>query len=226
VFDFGSAAHKEVLGTGPEIVKVNADNWRTKYAQQAKKAAHAAGKLPLLRDQYKHVMEMADAIRRHPIASAVLQPEGGIPEASIFWVDQESGVWRRARLDVLPARGVGRLIIGEYKSALSADPDKWAKSAADYGYHMQASWYRAGAVALDLGADPVVLFIVQEKTPPYLVSPIQLDTVAMRIGETLNRRAISIYAECTASGYWPGYTDDVAHTTLPRWYERDHLEDL
>src|SRR5487761_1085061 len=49
VFDFGSAAHKMVLGTGPKLEIIEYDDWRTKDAQDRKKAARAAGFVPLLR---------------------------------------------------------------------------------------------------------------------------------------------------------------------------------
>jgi hypothetical protein len=46
VFDFGKAAHKEALGVGPELVVVDADNWMTKAAKEAKAAAYADGSVP------------------------------------------------------------------------------------------------------------------------------------------------------------------------------------
>src|SRR2546421_646443 len=34
-FDLGHAAHKMVLGVGPEVVKIDADNWRTNAVKDA-----------------------------------------------------------------------------------------------------------------------------------------------------------------------------------------------
>ena len=47
--DIGSAAHKQVLGVGADIVVVEADDWKTKAAQETRKAAYAAVQIPLLR---------------------------------------------------------------------------------------------------------------------------------------------------------------------------------
>jgi hypothetical protein len=59
--------------------------------------------------------------------------------------------------------------------------------------------------------------VVQEKTAPYLVTVIELDVLAVREGDALNRRALEVYADCTRTGMWPGYTDAIELIGLPRW---------
>lgn len=218
VFDFGTAAHKLVLGVGCELVEVEANDWRTNAAKEARDEARARGAVPLLSDDMRVVEAMALALRRHPIASALLQDDAGTPEASLFWRDDETGVALRGRLDYLPNSGTrSRLLIADYKTCASAHPSKFAKSAADYGYHSQAAWYLDGAQALGLGDDAAFLFIAQEKTPPYLVSVIELDAEALTLGRSRNRDAIDLYAACVAADTWPGYADDVVLVSLPRW---------
>jgi hypothetical protein len=224
VFDFGHAAHSEVLGVGMDLTIIDAPDYKTKAAQEAKKDAYAAGKVPLLASEYVQVKAMAEALRRHPVAAALLDPDSGTAEASLFWTDDASGITRRARLDWLPNSVGTRMIIPDYKTAPSANPEAFTKSAANFGYHMQEAWYRDAVVALGLAEDPAFVFIVQEKTAPYLVSVVELDTTALRIGRYLNRKAIDVYAECVATDTWPGYTDDVALISLPRWYERTFEE--
>jgi hypothetical protein len=81
---------------------------------------------------------------------------------------------------------------------------------------MQAAWYRT-AVAHLYGFLPPFVFVVQEKTPPYLVTPVQLDDEDIDLGHMLNARALEVFAECSEVGQWPGYTSDVALVNLPRW---------
>lgn len=226
VFDFGHAAHKLVLGAGAEIVEVKAENWRTNKAKEAAAEARLAGHVPLLTHDVAQVKEMATAILAHPVASALLRPDTGVAEQSYFWIDEPSGIMRRARLDWTPNPGKGRMIIGDYKTAISADPAKFAKAAVDFGYHRQAPWYVDAVVAAGLAADPAFVFVVQEKSAPYLVNVIELDAVAMRIGREINRFAINIYANCVRTGVWPGYGDDVALVALPAWYEKSYEETL
>jgi len=70
---------------------------------------------------------------------------------------------------------------------------------------------------LDLAETASFVFIVQEKAAPYLVSVIELDAVALRAGAEANRRALDIYARCTAADRWPGYCEGVALIDLPPW---------
>jgi hypothetical protein len=82
---------------------------------------------------------------------------------------------------------------------------------------MQAAWYMDMVTALGLAEDVAFVFIVQEKTAPYLVTVCELDAEAIRIGRELNRQAIDLYAMCQSDGVWPGYTDEVALVSLPTW---------
>jgi hypothetical protein len=223
-FDFGHAAHAEVLGTGMQLAIIDAPDYKTKAAQEAKKEAYAVGMVPLLVAEHEEVKAMAVALREHPVAAALLDPDRGQPEVSMFWKDARSGINRRLRLDWLPNTDGGRLIIPDYKTAPSANPDKFAKSAADFGYHMQADWYPEGVRALGIAEDIAFVFIVQAKVAPHLVTVIELDSNALRIGRNLNHQAIDTYAECVSTDTWPGYSDDVALVSLPYWYERQHEE--
>lgn len=226
-FDFGHAAHGLVLGSGPELVVVDAPDWRTKAARQQRDEAYENGAVPLLADEYVQVVEMAAALREHPIASVLLDPDGGRPEQSLFWVDGPTGVKRRARLDWLPEQGDGRMIVADYKTTKSAAPDDIERAISSYGYHQQAAWYLDGLVTLDLAdVTAAFVFIFQEKEPPYLVTVAEPDLMALRIGDALNRRAIDIYAKCRADDAWPGYSDDVERVRLPYYIERAMIEEF
>jgi hypothetical protein len=112
------------------------------------------------------------------------------------------------------------MVIADYKTADSAEPEKFRKAAADYGYHQQHAWYADGVAAL-FGAEPAFVFVVQEKTPPYLVSIVEWHPEAIRIGRARNERAIGIYRDCVRNGEWPGYTDDEpAEIMLPAWADK------
>ncbi len=166
---------------------------------------------------------MAEVIREHPIAGALLNPDrGGEAEQSLFWQDEETGVRRRARLDWMPdlTNAWGRFIAVDYKTCSSAGPDAIAKAVANYGYYMQADWYCAGIRALGLDDDPAFLFVFQEKEPPYLVTVAGLDDEARAIGRARNRQAIERFRDCTESGFWPGYSDDIEYISLPPWAAR------
>jgi hypothetical protein len=131
----------------------------------------------------------------------------------------------RARLDWLPERRGGRLILPDYKTCESAHREKFRKSAANYGYHQQADWYTGGAKVLELDEDPAFVFVAQEIQPPYLVNVIELAAPSLSVGHNLNYIARQIYAECVTNNRWPGYSDDVELVDLPEWYLRQHDEE-
>jgi hypothetical protein len=218
-FDFGHAAHAEVLGRGLPIDVLPWRDWRTKAAQTARAESYAAGRVPLLEDDHAVVVEMAAALREHPLASALLAPERGKAEQSLFWRHDRTGVWLRARLDHLPhpvAPG-RRYVVADYKTADDASDDAFSRTAASYGYHLQQAFYVAGVRAVGVHPDPRFLFVVQEKAAPYLVNVVQLDDEAATLGRRRFDQAVNLFARCTRDGVWPGYGDGVSLVTLPRW---------
>jgi len=228
IFDIGNAAHKLVLGNGPALRLVDYDRWDSNKAKAAVAEVRAAGAIPLKRAEYEQVHAMADALRRHPVASLLFDPEHGTAERSLFWRDEKTGVMRRARLDWLPNPRSGRLIIPDYKTCVSAKPERLERVIDDLGYHQQDDTYRSACHALGIANDDAAfVFVCQEKTPPYVITVIEVNAAARRIGAARNRRALDIFAHCTATGYWPGYSDDVVSVALPPWAEtRDTLEYL
>ncbi|SRR6266498_15763 len=221
-FDFGHAAHSEILGDGMRIVVVDAEDWRTKAARESRDEAYAEGATPLLAKDYARVQEMGAALRAHPDAAKLLDPDRGTPESSLFWTDERTGVWRRVRLDSLPHPGLGRMIVVDYKSTDSAKPADCAKSIDAYGYHMQGDAQIEAVKRLGLADDAAFLVIFQEKTAPYLITIVEPSASALRIGHERNQRAVDIFKTCTERDEWPGYSSGIELVDLPIWAERRH----
>jgi len=132
-------------------------------------------------------------------------------------------MWGRARPDRLVRLRSGRMAIVDYKSCASASPADAEKSIAKYGYHIQGAFYLAGAEALGMlrAEQSLFLLVMQEKDPPYLTTVVEPDSTAMRMGAIRVRQAFDLYAECMASGRWPGYAEDVVLAELPPWETRE-----
>lgn len=219
VFDFGHAAHKMVLGIGPILSIVQAENWRTKAAQEARDDAYAAGEVPLLQAEFDTVQAMATVLSRHPAATMIMQP--GKPEQSLFAKDEATGVMLRARIDWLPDADDGRMRIVDYKTTASAEPAAFARSVARYGYFQQAAWYIDIVRALGLADEVEFVFIGQEKVEPHIVQAYRLDDFALKIGRRLNRDAIELFAQCTKTDTWPTYSSEIEELSLPAWMEAE-----
>ena len=220
--EFGTAAHREVLGTGWPLAVWPGGDW-TRLVDDVnpgawRKEQRAAGRVPVLAAEQQKIKAMAAAIAAHPTARLLMRAEEVLNEQSMFWQDGEFGIWRRARLDAVRLRG--RVLVTDYKTAASADPGEFAKACARYRYHWQDPWYRE-AVARTLGdAEAAFLFIAQEKDPPYCTGIYELDDDAVALGEAKTAAACAAYARCQQTGEWPGPQpagDVVTRISLPRW---------
>jgi hypothetical protein len=213
-YDFGHVAHRLILGKGSDVVIVDAETWRGSEARQAQEDAWATGQVPILAKNHETAKLMAARVREHPTAGALLAV--GDAEVSGWWHDEATDARLRWRADWLHP-GRSRLIIVDYKTAKDASPAGFSKSIGEYRYHQQDGWYRDGVIANDLDADPLFLFIAQEKTAPYAVSVHEIPPDALDRGRALNRKAIDIYAQCRRTGQWPGYGDSIHTAEIPAY---------
>jgi hypothetical protein len=214
-FTLGTAAHSLILeGDASSIDVIPADNWLNKAAKEAKAASLAAGRQPLLVKEMAQVKAMRDAVMAHPQARDLLT--GHKAEESVFW--DENGQTYKCRPDAWKPG-----ILVDLKTTVSASPRDFSKTAYNFGYHQSAAHYRTGVQAATGELLPFV-FVLVEKTAPYLVSVVTLDDEALVSGDALNDRAKRIYRRCTETGNWPGYptTEPIS---LPMWanYEMDDL---
>lgn len=219
-FDFGTAAHTLLLGSGPQPHVVDADNYQTKLARKERDDAYARGDVPLLPHEFDAVQEMVAKVRAHPTAGPLFTE--GRAEVSLLWTDEATGVQCRARPDWLRAD-----CIVDYKTSPSAAPSHIAKSVANFGYHVQAAMYLAGAVELELlPPDAPFYFVFQAKEPPHLIKVVELDETALEIGHDRLTEALEVFRDCSEASVWPDYGPDIEVISLPSYEVRRHREGM
>lgn len=198
--DIGSAAHALLLEGGGAFEVIDATDYRTKAAQQARDAAREAGKLPILSGAYLAVEQMV-GVAKGTLLRAGIDIRTGTPEQSIIW---QSGCWLRTRPDWL---GGDRKVVVEYKTT-TLTPREWMRGLSSKGYDVQAVMHAAG-VNEAYGEQPNVIFAVQNVEPPF---PMFLCSLSMLYEELAKRkiaRAVDIWSKCLAAQNWPGYPLDV-----------------
>ncbi|BBU22136.1 PD-(D/E)XK nuclease-like domain-containing protein [Mycobacterium xenopi] len=219
-FDIGTLVHTLVLGCGDEIEVVDAEDWRSKHARECRDKARETGRVPILRADYDAAVDMRDAVKIHHRLAAELF-DAGEPEMSMWVRDPATGVRLRARPDWMTQRD-GRLWLVDLKTCQSADPREFGRTANHLGYHVQMAWYVTVARLLELDPNPVFLFVLVEKTPPHLVSVVELDADAYQLGYRRMREAIDVFRACRDWDEWPGYAADseIVPVALPQWVFR------
>jgi hypothetical protein len=181
--------------------KIEFDQWA---------AAHA-GRVVITADEWQSVRLMADAVRSHPAAEALLQV--GVAEVSMMWADAATGVSCKSRADWLRPDG----LLVDLKTGRDASPTGFARAIGQYGYALQAAWYLAGARAV-LREEPAgFVFIAVEKEPPYAVGVYALDASSVDAAADRIASALVRLRECEQTGRWPAYSSLVETINAPSW---------
>ncbi len=192
----------------PQVLAVNGAKLGNKWKEFEK--AHA-GFVLVKPGEWR--MQVFEAVQQHADAKALLDAPGDY-QPVIHWTDEATGVDCKAKLDKLLA---DRRFIIDLKGMESADPEDFAKSAANFGYHRQAAMYQDAVEALGFPR-PKFVFIVCEKVAPWRVETIELDEEFVELGRRQVRRALETYASCLARGEWRREKFGQTHTVeAPGW---------
>lgn len=230
-YDLGNVAHELVLGRGPGIIVIDAEDWRKKDTQLLRDAAIAEGKQPCLAP----VHEKAVAMRKALFEQLADDPDNhdaftdGFGEQACFWKEQTpmGQIWCRSLIDW---RMRDRPAIYDYKTFAGergADPEAFVRHIVAQGKDVQDPHYSRGlAAVLGVPVDDVVFrFVVQEPKPPYLVSIVELDAQTKQWSAGRWRWAADRWALCMATGEWPGFAPRTHYVGAPghaqtQWEQR------
>lgn len=211
--DLGTVAHAMVLGVGAGFVAIEGNRNRNDV-KDAIAEAEAQGLVVLKPDELAAAERMADAVLRHPTASALLTAPGR-SEVSMFWRDPAFDLIRRCRWDRLTDDGIGI----DLKTTKDAEPEALRKTItleAGYGYDLSAAWYLAVAAGLGVDITAYALVFV-ESTQPHPVVVVE-PTQFLDRGTALATKALRIYRDCLDTGQWPGYADTgFLQLSPPHW---------
>lgn len=222
-YDLGTAVHTKVLGVGHAAVTCPPDlldktgGMRTTAAKEWKDAQRAAGVPVVTVDELAVIDAMSEAVLAHPTARMLFERPGNA-EVSVF--DEYLGVKRRGRFDYLPDEGG---IAVDLKTTLDASEHGFAGSAAKFGYHVQRGHY-LDILSRATGREVDMLFVLVEKSAPFLVSVRRLDSQFAEMGEAEALEAVDVYRRCVESGVWPGYPDEVTEVAPPMWSIYDYQD--
>jgi len=177
---------------------------RTNAGKAVAAEMEAGGIEAVTAPEMEQAMAMAASVRSHQAAAALLRD--GKAEQSFWWDDIQTGLRCKCRPD-----WYNGTIIVDLKTTTDASPKGFAKSVAQWRYHVQQNHYLAGTFA-----ERFVFFAV-EKTYPYAVGVYELDETAALHGEAERRNNLQTIADCRAIAEWPGYGNTIQPLSLPNW---------
>jgi exodeoxyribonuclease VIII len=216
----GSAVHEGVLEPATFAERVacapNCDK-RTKEGKALWAEFNACndGRLVLSLPDFERARRCVDAVLEHTAARALL--EGARRELSLFWNDGKFQVPCKARFDIFNGG------IADLKTCVDASPEKFSRTIAEYGYHIQGWHYYSGAEHA-LGTSPEFFaFIAVESEPPFAVAVYRLDRPSLLAGADLVDEALARYKTCLEQGSWPGYKPTIETINVPRWALRREI---
>jgi len=186
----------------------------------AEHVAKANGKTVLTESDYACLEGLKANAALHETINGVLYGKGE-SELSIVWVDQETGLLCKARLDRLTKIGSWPFVIDVKSTHAPAATYTWQTAVNKYRLHQQAAHYLNGiqAVAPLEGGEYARKFawIVCETVGPYAVRIFEADDRALEIGRDEVARNLAKYKACKESGVWPSWDQGMEIVGLPPW---------
>lgn len=219
----GRAVHKYVLEKDDffnEFAVAPLVDRRTKEgkAEWSKFLEESNGKDVITQEDFEKIQAMYDALYSTPFIARLLS---GKKELSFFTEDDRTGVTVKCRPDCLTEIGEANILI-DYKSCADASTDVFMKDAIKLNYDLQMAYYK-DIVDEVSGKDHTVIFIAQEKTPPYLVNVLEANEYFIKSGRDMYRTYLDMYAECLENNDWYGYTKEGVNTLgLPNWLQKQY----
>lgn len=218
----GSALHAAILepdafASQYMLLRNVSDRRASEYKQAV--AVHGAD-FVLTGKEADYVAGMQESVRVHPYLRDVLNREGR-SELSVLTTDPVTGVQVKCRFDWLTDDGLPL----DLKTTQDARPDAFARSVANYRYHVQAAFY-SDVWEWETGERLQRFeFAALEKAMPHAVAVYRLDDEAIAEGRRLYREALNLYADCLERNEWPAYAGEPQPLSLPPWaIEQEQLD--
>jgi hypothetical protein len=166
---------------------------------------------------FDNCRRVRDKVWQHTAARALLETvrfDEGDTELSIVWVDRQTGLKCKARIDAVSYPFEGMI---DLKSAACAEREQFRYAIKRFGYHIQGSFYGDGARRVLNAGLRYYYFLAFEKVAPWGVSVFRLGDASLAQGRTELEPLLATYKECTENDHWPCYSElvddiDIADT--------------
>ena len=208
--DMGTAIHDCLLEGRDRIVSIDAADWRTKAAKEARDLARSQGGIPMLAHKVSQVEAAVKAAKEFVAGSEIAGVfDSGKPEQTVIW--KEGDILCKARADWLS----DSWHISVKTTTGSANPKHYTRfTVSQQGHDTGLAFYRRGMEALGIEVEHRILLIEQDALGVccFGLAPSKLEYANGRID-----RAISIWQQCQKSGVYPAYPTQTCFAEAQPW---------
>ena len=221
-FDVGTAAHAFLLEGLDKMQPIDPQDYpakngnipagfTNKVIREARDAARAAGKIPVLLSVANDIRCMVEVALEYVAQSEIAGIfSSGNPEQTVIWKEWD-WMWCRSRIDWL-----GERIALDYKSTTDASPEAFSRQLVRMGYHFQDAFYTRGLEMADKKRRKFI-FLVQEVEPPYSCSLAACAPMLKEISQNTMIHTMETWHNCMRDNKWPGYSPRIAWADAPAW---------
>lgn len=166
------------------------------------------------------------AITQMQLAALAAEPEiarllrDGYSESSIFWIDEETGVYCKARPDHVHPESSRTVKLLDLKATADESPHGFGRTAARLGYHRQAAHYTEGFQKVTGQRVEDFVFAAVTSAPPVLAVPYILTDEIAEQARDERRELLELYARCQREDVWPTYGSGYQLLDFPAWSKR------
>lgn len=179
--------------------------------------AEHTGKLILTKPELTAVLGMKKAIFDFTDFDLKGAISIGESEKSIFWIDEETGVQCRVRIDSL-----NPCVIFDLKTCGDAREHGFLIQAVKLGYDLEAGMYVEGARRL-LGKTLPFAFVAVEEKAPHGVWVYQAPASLMSSGTSKFRQGVRAYKTLCDTNDWHCYKNAISNLEWPKYAM--HMDD-
>lgn len=219
--DRGTILDALLFGVGPEIVRIEADDFRTKLAKEARDEARSRGAVPIIAAKLDSLTAVANVMRAR-IGDVGLELNG---QSQVTMVWKVGNVWCRARLDhAFLQQG----LIFDLKTTYDASPSGIERSMNSQSADIQWAAYTSGLTTLlpELAGRERMRFVYAEPDPPYAVVIADPDGTMQELGARRWKRAIEMWDRAITTGEFPGYPREIRVAAKPWLLTQDMNEQV
>lgn len=162
-------------------------------------AAQAEAGLTILTpNQIEYIKGMSRTLSEEPaVQGGILN---GLVELSMFWKDEETGIWIKSRPDAVPNDADA----ADLKCVADISDDGIKRGLGDRGYHQQAATVKE-AMRMIFHREMENFFLVYvEQKRPHCVRIDTIDPEDVELGIEENHAALRLFKRALETRYWPG----------------------